>query len=263
MSTHAPLNTPFSLPAGAVAFVGAGPGNPELLTLQALRALGQADVILHDRLVSAEVLALAGSEAVLEDVGKEGFGPSVSQEDINARIVAYAHAGLRVVRLKSGDATLFGRLDEELSACDAAGIATLIVPGITAASAAVAGIGQSLTRRGRNSSVRFLTGHDVRGFADHDWAALARPGEVAAIYMGKKSARFIQGRLIMHGADRGTPVTVIENASRRDERVLATTLERLPADLAEAGFSGPALTFLGLAPRAMRAALPAINKELA
>lgn len=263
MSPQPSLKPAFALPAGSVAFVGAGPGNPELLTLQALRALSQADVILHDRLVSDEVLALAGPDAVLEHVGKEGFGPSVPQEEINARITGYARAGLRVVRLKSGDATLFGRLDEELDACEAARIATLIVPGITAASAAVAGIGQSLTRRGRNSSVRFLTGHDVKGFADHDWAALARKGEVAAIYMGKKSARFIQGRLIMHGADRATPVTVIENASRADERVLATTLDRLPADLAAAGLSGPALTFLGLAPRAARAALPAINKELA
>lgn len=252
-----------SLAAGSVSFVGAGPGDPELLTLRALRALQQADVILFDRLVSAEVLDLAGPQAVLENVGKEGFGPSVSQNEINARLVDHARAGARVVRLKSGDATIFGRLDEELSACEAAGIATTIVPGITAASAAVAGIGQSLTQRGRNSSVRFLTGHDMKGFADHDWAALARPGEVAAIYMGKKSARFVQGRLLMHGADRATPVTVTENASRPDERILATTLDQFPTDLTAAGFDGPALTFLGLAPRAARFALPALNKELA
>ena len=252
-----------SLAAGSVSFVGAGPGDPELLTLRALRAIQEADVILYDRLVSTEVLDLAGPQAVLENVGKEGFGPSVSQEEINARLVDHARTGARVVRLKSGDATIFGRLDEELTACEAAGIETAIVPGITAASAAVAGIGQSLTQRGRNSSVRFLTGHDMKGFADHDWAALARPGEVAAIYMGKKSARFVQGRLLMHGADRATPVTVIENASRADERILATTLDQFPTDLTEAGFDGPALTFLGLAPRAARVALPALNKELA
>ena len=142
-------------------------------------------------------------------------------------------------------------------------ISDQIMPGITAASAAVAAIGQSLTQRGRNSSVRFLTGHDMRGFADQDWAALARPGEVAAIYMGKKSARFVQGRLIMHGANRATPVTVVENASRADQRVLETTLDHLPMDLAEAAFDGPALTFFGLAPRQSAAALYDLNMELA
>ncbi|MBE1284771.1 MAG: uroporphyrinogen-III C-methyltransferase [Rhodobacteraceae bacterium] len=248
---------------GQVAFVGSGPGDADLLTVKALRALQEADVILYDRLVSVEILSLAGPKAILEDVGKEGFGPQISQEDICARLVAHAQNGLKVVRLKSGDPTVFGRLDEELTAIEAAEIRFQIVPGITAASAAVASIGQSLTQRGRNSSVRFLTGHDMRGFADHDWATLARPGEVAAIYMGKKSARFVQGRLIMHGADRATPVTVIENASRPDERVLETTIDRLPTDLAEAAFDGPALTFLGLAPRASRATLTDLKMELA
>ena len=153
------------------------------------------------------------------------------------------------MRLKSGDSTVFGRLDEEIEACDAAGVSWNIVPGITAASASVAAIGQSLTRRGRNGSVRFLTGHDMEGFADHDWRQLARSGEVAAIYMGKKAARFIQGRLLMHGARPDTPVTVIENVSRKNQRVLNTTLHSLPADLADANFHGPALTLLGLSPR--------------
>ena len=208
------------LVAGEVAFAGSGPGDPDLLTLKVARALQEADVILFDRLVSAEIMALAGPQAQLEDVGKEGFGPQVSQEEICARMVAHARTGKKVLRLKSGDPTVFGRLDEELTACEAAGIGYQIMPGITAASAAVASIGQSLTQRGRNASVRFLTGHDMKGFADHDWAALARPGEVAAIYMGKKSARFVQGRLIMHGADRATPVTIVENASRPDQRVI-------------------------------------------
>ena len=248
---------------GHVAFVGAGPGDPELLTLKARRALDEADVVIFDRLVSKEILELARREATMIDVGKEGFGPSTSQETIDALIVEHAKGGAQVVRLKSGDPTVFGRLDEEIDACEAAGVTWHIVPGITAASAAVAGIGQSLTKRGRNSSVRFLTGHDVAGFADHDWAALAREGEVAAIYMGKKSARFLQGRLIMHGADRATTVTVIENASRPDQRVLSTTLDTLPADLAEAKMTGPALTFYGLAPRAAALALPDLQKELA
>ena len=234
---------------GFVHFVGAGPGDPDLLTMKARRVLDEADVVIYDRLISQPILELARREAVMIDAGKEGFGPSMAQEDINDLIVEHARAGAQVVRLKSGDATVFGRLDEEIDAVDAHAIAWEIVPGITSASAAVAAIGQSLTKRQRNSSVRFLTGHDMKGFADHDWAALARPGEVAAIYMGKKSARFIQGRLIMHGADRQTPVTVIENASRPEQRVLETTLDALPAALAAAEMSGPALTFYGLAPR--------------
>jgi uroporphyrin-III C-methyltransferase/precorrin-2 dehydrogenase/sirohydrochlorin ferrochelatase len=235
---------------GHVAFVGGGPGDPELLTLKARRALDEADVVIYDRLISPEILELARREATMIDVGKEGFGPSTSQETINALLIEHAQNGAQVVRLKSGDATIFGRLDEEIDAIDAHDIGWHIVPGITSASAAVAAIGQSLTRRGRNASVRFLTGHDMQGFADHDWAALARPNEVAALYMGKKSARFVQGRLLMHGAERNTPMTLIENASRPDQRVLETTLDRLPDDLAAARMSGPALTFYGLAPRA-------------
>ncbi|WP_164657778.1 uroporphyrinogen-III C-methyltransferase [Tropicibacter sp. Alg240-R139] len=250
-------------PQGHVDFVGAGPGDPELLTLKALRAFEMADVVMHDRLISEEILALAGKTARLVDVGKAGFGPSWKQSDIDALLVETALTGARVVRLKSGDPTVFGRLDEEIEAVEASGVTWRIVPGLTAASAAVAGIGQSLTRRGRNSSVRFLTGHDMQGFADHDWAALARSGEVAAIYMGKKSARFVQGRLIMHGADRATPVTLVEYASRPDQRVLATTLDKLPTDLAAAEMNGPALTLYGLAPRDAAQALPQLHKEFA
>lgn len=246
---------------GHVAFVGGGPGDPELLTLKARRALDEADVVIYDRLITPEILELARREATMIDVGKEGFGVHTPQEDINALLVEHAQTGAQVVRLKSGDATVFGRLDEEIDAIEAHAIGWHIVPGITSASAAVAAIGQSLTRRGRNGSVRFLTGHDTRGFADHDWRALAKPDEVAAIYMGKKSARYFQGRLLMHGADRHTPVTVIENASRADQRVLETTLDALPAALDAANLGGPALTFLGLAPRAALAAVPTIKIE--
>jgi uroporphyrin-III C-methyltransferase/precorrin-2 dehydrogenase/sirohydrochlorin ferrochelatase len=165
-------------------------------------------------------------------------------------ITGYALNGHHVVRLKGGDPTVFGRLDEEIDACDALGITWRIVPGITTASAAVASLGQSLTKRGRNSGVRFVTGHDTKGYADHDWKTLAREGEVTAIYMGKKSARFIQGRLLMHGADPATPVTVIENATRADQRILSTTISQLEPTLTKANLTGPALTFIGLAPRA-------------
>jgi uroporphyrin-III C-methyltransferase/precorrin-2 dehydrogenase/sirohydrochlorin ferrochelatase len=235
--------------AGHVDLVGAGPGDPELLTLKARSALDKADVVIHDRLVAPEILELARREAIIVDAGKEGFGPSMPQSDIDALIVTHAQNGHHVVRLKAGDPTVFGRLDEEIAALEAADVSYRIIPGITAASAAVANIGQSLTKRGRNSAVRLITGHDTKGYADHDWAALAAPGEVAAIYMGKKSARFIQGRLLMHGADPSTPVTIIENVSRPDQRIIATTLVALEPTLSNADLTGPAITFYGLAPR--------------
>ncbi|AVO36995.1 uroporphyrinogen-III C-methyltransferase [Pukyongiella litopenaei] len=246
-----------------VAFVGAGPGDPGLLTLNALHALQRAEVILHDRLASPAVLALANPDAQLIETGKTGFAPSTPQGDINTLIVAHARRGMRVVRLKSGDPAIFSRLDEEIAACDAAGLPWTILPGITAASAAAAALGQSLTRRDRNSALRLLTGHDVNGFAEQDWVALARPGTVAAIYMGKKTARFLQGRLLMHGADPATPVTVVENASRPGQRIVATALATLPADLDAAALGGPAITMLGLAPRKAVAALPELQKERA
>lgn len=247
-------------PPGRVDFVGGGPGDPDLLTLKARKALDRADVVIHDRLISSEILELARREALMIDVGKEAFGPSTPQAVIDALIVEHAAKGAHVVRLKSGDPGVFGRLDEEIAACEEAGIAWSIVPGITAASAAAAQIGQSLTRRGRNGSVRLLTGHDVRGFADHDWRTLARPGEVAAIYMGKRAAHWLSGRLMMHGAGGDTPVTVVENASRAGSRVHATTLARL-SDTVE-GVEGVAVMLYGLSPRAAEAALPALPAPL-
>ncbi|RVT84491.1 uroporphyrinogen-III C-methyltransferase [Rhodobacteraceae bacterium CCMM004] len=240
---------------GHVHFVGAGPGDPELLTLKARRALDTADVVIHDRLVPSTILDLARREATLIAAGKEGFGPATPQAEIDALIVAHGRAGAQVVRLKSGDPGVFGRLDEEIAAVDTAGLDWTVVPGITAAAAAAAALGQSQTQRGRNAAVTHLTGHDVAGFAEHDWAALARPGAVAAIYMGKRAARFVQGRLLMHGAAPHAPVSVVENASRPDQRIVATTLARLEPDLTAAALSGPAVVMLGLAPRAAAAAL--------
>ncbi|MCF6445367.1 siroheme synthase CysG [Nereida sp. MMG025] len=234
---------------GHVDLVGAGPGDPDLLTLKARKALDVADVVIHDRLVSADILELARREAIMIDAGKTGFGPAMAQEDINALMVDHAAQGHHVVRLKSGDPTVFGRLDEEINALDAAGITWAIVPGITAASAAVASIGQSLTKRKRNAAVRLITGHDMHGYADHDWRALAREGEVAAIYMGKKSARFIQGRLLMHGAAATTPVTIVENVSRVEQRSVHCDLAQLADVLAATELTGPALMLYGLAPR--------------
>ena len=153
--------------------------------------MDRADVVLYDRLVGEPILELARREALLIDVGKTGFGASTPQQEINDLLLQHSQNGQIVVRLKGGDATIFGRLDEEIDACEAAQVEWSIVPGITAASAAIAAIGQSLTRRQRNASVRFLTGHDMHGFHEQDWQVLAKTNTIAAIYMGKKSARFI------------------------------------------------------------------------
>jgi siroheme synthase len=145
---------------------------------------------------------------------------------------------------------VFGRLDEEMDALDAAGAPFAICPGVTAATAAAASARVSLTRRRRNSSLRLLTGHDVDGFAAQDWRALAAPGAVAAIYMGLRAAAFLRDQLLAAGADPDTPVTAVENASRKDERILSAPLGRLPDALAQAGLGGPAILFLGVEPRA-------------
>ena len=239
---------------GRVAFVGAGPGDPELLTLKARRLLHEADVVIHDRLVGPGVLELARREARIVEVGKSPGGPSWRQEDINAEMIGHAAAGAQVVRLKSGDPGVFGRLDEEMDALDAAAIAFEITPGVTSAAAAAATLKVSLTRRGRNRSLRLITGHDADGFAEHDWHALAAPGATAAVYMGLRAARFLQGRLLLHGADPATPVTAVENASRPEGRIVSAPLSRLPEALGEAGLAGPAVLFLGLAPRSGREA---------
>ena len=251
------LTSPFA----AVTFVGAGPGAALHLTLGALHALQGAGVVVHDCLVGAQILALIPASIRRIDVGKVGFGPSTSQAEINAIIVAEALAGRRVVRLKGGDVGIFGRLDEESEALEAAGLSFAILPGLTSASTAAAAIGQSLTRRGRNRSLRILTGHDMEGFAEQDWRGLAQPGEVAAIYMGKKSARFIQGRLMMHGADPATPVTLVENVSLPEQRVHSGTL----ANLAEIALcaSGPAVILFGLAPRRTASALETLQEARA
>ena len=244
--------------SAAVTFVGAGPGAAQHLTLGALRALQGADVVIHDRLVGAEILALIPARTRRIDMGKAGFGPSTPQADINAMLVAQALTGARVVRLKGGDCGIFGRLDEEVEALQAAGLTFTILPGLTAATVAAAAIGQSLTRRGRNASLRIVTGHDMEGFAEQDWRGMAQAGQVAAVYMGKTSARFLQGRLMMHGAAGDTPVTLVENVSRPDQRIVAASLATLPE--AAAALKGPAVILYGLAPRQARAALPRMKE---
>ncbi len=240
---------------GFVHLVGAGPGDPELLTLKARKLLHEADVVIHDRLVTPEILELARREARIVAAGKKGFGAATAQGEINRLMIEAAREGASVVRLKGGDPAVFGRLDEEIEALEDAGVPYAVVPGITAASASAAAIGRSLTRRGRNSALRILTGHDVNGFAEQDWRELAKPGATAAIYMGSAAATFLRGRLLMHGAASDLAVTAIENASRPDQRVIATTLMELPATLAAAAPRGPVMLLLGLAPQGTAAAL--------
>ena len=231
---------------GSVAFVGAGPGDPELLTLKARRLIHEAEVIIYDRLVGKGVLELARREAKFIDVGKKGFGTHVTQDVINEHLVREAQAGLKVVRLKGGDPSVFGRLDEELAALSQYGIESSVVPGITSASAGAASLKQSLTRRDRNSSITFMTAHDAKGYAKHDWRQLVRSGQALAIYMGRKSASFLQGRLLMAGADQDLVVTCVENISRPEERRFTTTLSRFAQRLDDDHWNGPLIIFVGI-----------------
>ncbi|MEM6618984.1 MAG: siroheme synthase CysG [Pseudomonadota bacterium] len=246
---------------GRVDIVGAGPGDPGLMTQRARTLLHGADVVLHDALVPDEILELARREATVICTGKRGFQPSMRQEEICDLMVTHAQDGAHVVRLKGGDPVVFARLDEEMAALDAAGIDWAIVPGITAASAAAAAARVSLTKRGRNGALNLLTAHDVKGFADQDWRALAAPGAVAAVYMGKRAAAFLRGRMMIAGADGAMPVTLVENASRADQRIFDTTLADLPG--AVDPLDGPVVMLLGLAPRRAAKAIAQVEAEFA
>lgn len=245
--------------AGQVSLVGAGPGNPDLLTHQARQKLHSADVIVYDRLVSQGVLDFGRREAEYIYVGKEPGGVSTPQERINTILVDKAREGHAVVRLKSGDPLIFGRADEEIDALMEAGVAFDICPGITSASAAAAQIGTSLTARGHNKSVTFMTGHDAKGFAEQDWAALAKPCARAAVYMGIGAARFIQGRLMLHGADASLPITIVENASRPDQIIVEATLASLSDRLNASGIKGPAILMIGYAARSAQVKMKTVN----
>lgn len=245
---------------GKVSLVGAGPGDPDLLTRKALKLLHEADVVIHDRLVSPQILELCRREAEMFQTGKQGFGPSWKQEDINALMIEHAKQGAQIVRLKSGDPSVFGRLDEEMDALDDAGIEFEIVPGITTASAAAASLNVSLTKRRRNSALQIMTAQDVKGFAEHDWRRLCEEGSVAAIYMGLKSAHLLSGRLLMHGINPETPVTIMENVSRSNQQTIPTNISKLTSIADEVGDDGPVILMLGLEPRKAVKAL-AENEE--
>lgn len=232
-------------PQGLVSIVGAGPGDPGLVTLKALRRLQEADVILHDRLVPPAVLALARRDAERIETGKRAGEHFTPQEEIHRLLVHYAERGLRVVRLKGGDPFVFGRGGEEIEHLRAHGIDYEVIPGITAALACAAHAGIPLTHREHAQSVRLLTAHCRDSLDSHDWAALAQERQTLAVYMGVAALDDFSRQLIAHGRDAGTPCALIENGSRPQQRVVLSTLRHLSADAARFKVGSPALLVVG------------------
>jgi len=248
----------------SVFLVGAGPGDPDLLTVKALRLLQEADVVLHDSLVGEKVLELVSNRARLVDVGKRCGKTSAAQAEICRMLVQEAQAGLRVVRLKGGDPMVFGRATEEMQALREAGIAFEVVPGITAATAAAAALQISLTRREVARSLHFLTGHGAAGgLPEHDWVALARGGGTLAVYMGAQTLPGLAAHLIEAGMAPDMPALAVESAALPGQRVLRGTLVSLPRQLAEVAPSGPVLLLIGQALADEAAAQGALAEALA
>jgi len=232
---------------GSVILVGAGPGDPELLTLRAVRALQSADVILIDDLVSPQVLDFARREAKKMMVGKTGHGPACKQSEINDLMIKLAKAGKRVVRLKGGDPMIFGRAGEEIAACRAANIPVEVVPGISAAQGAASRLLVSLTHRAEARRLQYVTGHDRDGQlpADIDWLSVADPAATTIVYMPKKTLRELSARAIAQGLDPATPAVAVANATRPDETIVAGMIadiaDRIDADAPD----GPLLVMIG------------------
>ena len=233
--------------AGSVVLVGAGPGDPELLTLRAVRALQSADVILIDDLVSKQVLDFARREAKKMMVGKTGHGPACRQSEINDLMIKLAKSGKRVVRLKGGDPMIFGRAGEEIAACRAANIPVEVVPGISAAQGAAARLLVSLTHRSQARKLQYITGHDRDGRlpSDIDWRALADPAATTIVYMPKKTLRELSERAIAQGLAPSTPAVAIANATRPDEAIVAGTIADIADRIDEAALEGPVLVMIG------------------
>jgi uroporphyrin-III C-methyltransferase len=231
---------------GRVVLVGAGPGDPDLLTLRAARLLAEAECVVVDHLVSAEVLALVNPGARVIDAGKESGHHAMAQEDINALLVRLAREGREVVRLKGGDPFVFGRGGEELQALAAAGVRFEVVPGITAGSGVATYAGIPLTHRDFAQSVTFVTGHLRAGSTDApDWTALARPRQTVVIYMGLAALPEICRQLVAHGRDASCPAAVVQQGTTREQRVVSGTLADLPPRVAAAHLRSPCLVIVG------------------
>jgi uroporphyrin-III C-methyltransferase len=228
---------------GHVWLAGAGPGDPGLLTLDALAGLAQADVIVHDALVDARVLALAGDKARLEFAGKRGGKPSATQADICQRLIALARTGHRVLRLKGGDPLVFGRGGEEVLALAAAGVPYRVIPGVTAGLAALAEAGIPATLRGVNRAVIFAAGHGAD--EDFDWAPLVRAGQPIVLYMVMHNLERIAGALQRAGMPPDTAAAVIASATTPKQRILVSTLEKLAAAVRTQTIEPPAIVVVG------------------
>jgi uroporphyrin-III C-methyltransferase / precorrin-2 dehydrogenase / sirohydrochlorin ferrochelatase len=234
-------------PKGSVALVGAGPGDPELITLKGLRVLQAADVVLFDDLVAPAIVEMARRESVKIGVGKRGYQPSCRQDDILARLVSLAKEGKRVVRLKGGDPSIFGRANEEIAALNAAGIEVEVVPGVTAALGAAASLKLSLTERDRARRLQFITAHARNGRLpqDLDWDAICDPSAATAVYMGVRTLPDLAKRLLEHGIDPQTPAVLVESATWPNERRIHATISTLAKKVAAAKPMGPCLVLIG------------------
>ena len=230
---------------GEVYLVGAGPGDPELLTLRALKLMQRAEVALYDNLISPEVLELLPPSVERIYVGKQRANHAMRQEEINTLLVKLARAGKRVLRLKGGDPFIFGRGGEEIATLSANAIPFEVVPGITAALGVAAYAGIPLTHRDCAQSCVFVTGHLKDGTMDLDWPALARPRQTIVVYMGLVGLAELCQRLIEHGMKPTTPAAVVERGTSQSQRVITATLRGLPRRVAAAGLHGPTLAIVG------------------
>ena len=255
-------NAPATEKTGSVTLVGAGPGEPDLLTIKALRSLQSADAVLYDDLVAKPILDLIRPGARRIDVGKRGYRKSCKQPDINTQLVELARQGLNVVRLKSGDPLIFGRAGEEITACREAGIDVKVIPGITSAQGAAARLGISLTHRDHARRLQFITAHDRHGHLppDIDWSAVADASATTVIYMPKRTLPELTAIAMAHGLDPATPALAIANATRPDEHVLRSTVGEIGAALHAETIEGPVLVMLG---EALREAIGQAENALA